>query len=107
MVFFCLPLGRNVSCWEFVRTPYERGDRRERGMITEEGRYEASAFGAGAFLFESGGVSYIEHGYSSISSANRASVLPVNRVPPPLSSSSIEAIVSALGVSSGIAAPCR
>lgn len=40
------------------------------------------------------------HCYSSASSTNRASVLPVNKVPPPLSSSAIEDMVSVLGISS-------
>ena len=36
----------------------------------------------------------------SVSSANRSSVLPVNKVPPPLSNSAIEDMVSVSGISS-------
>ena len=56
---------------------------------------------------ERGGYSQCINSHSSINSANKASVLPVKRVPPPFSNSSIEAIVSAFGFSSGTAAPCR
>ena len=47
-----------------------------------------------------------QRGNSSVNSANRASVLPVNKVPPLFSSSAIEDMVSVLGISS-VGYSCR
>lgn len=88
------------------------GNKDDRSKVINKGEgntYNGSYTGRTGLevLFKPGRVSYIKHGYSSINSANKASVLPVNKVPPPFSSSSIEVMVSVLGISSGTAAPCR